>query len=78
MSDNRKRMYVFWQDDAIAHTSSTTRAINVANAAPRTPIAGAPSKPKINIAFRTIFSTTVVELIQAVRDACSLTFMIAK
>ena len=41
---------------------STIRAINVAIAAPETPKAGAPNKPKIKIAFKTPLITNPTKL----------------
>ena len=58
--------------------SSMTRAMTVANAAPRTPIAGTPNQPKMKTAFKTMFRITAPELIHADREACSLTRMIAR
>ena len=55
-----------------------TRAMTVANAAPRTPIAGTPNQPKMKTAFKTMFRITAPELIHADREACSLTRMIAR
>ena len=41
---------------------STTRAMRVARAAPRTPMAGAPSSPKMNTWFRAMFTSTAPAL----------------
>ena len=50
-------------DEPTAHTNSKTRAISVAVAAPLTPILGAPSRPKMNTAFKKMFSVKAVVLI---------------
>ena len=43
-------------------SSSTTRAVRVASAAPSTPRAGAPSLPKMSTQFRKVF--TSMELVR--------------
>ncbi len=43
----------------VIHTTPTTIAISVATAAPTTPIAGAPSQPKMNTGASTMFRITV-------------------
>ena len=57
---------------------STILAINVAKAAPLTPIAGSPARPKINAAFNTIFIHTVTILIFADSEARFVSFNKAK
>ena len=71
-------MKLFSKLDEMHQPSSMTRARTVASAAPFTPIAGAPQRPKIKMEFRMMFRMTAPELIQAEREACSLTRMIAR
>ena len=58
--------------------SSAARAVSVAMAAPRAPMAGKPARPKMNTAFSSRCSTTAPELIHAQGAAWSLTFMIVR
>lgn len=54
--------------------SSTPRAMAVAKAAPRTPRAGKPSRPKMSRALRMMFSTTAEELIRELTAAAPVFF----
>ena len=56
------------------HASSTPRAMEVAQAAPRTPRAGTPSRPKMSTALRMMFRTTAEELIRELIAAAPVFF----